>query len=116
MNRVPPRIAREILRKEVNFGCPIEGCGSPYLEYHHFDPTWKEKQHHDPKGMVALCNEHHPKADSGTWTKEQLREIKNKPYLKNRQLLSKFDWLRQDILFMAGMIVANPKVVIEIGN
>lgn len=52
MNRTPPEPVREILRKEVNFGCPIEGCGSPYLEYHHFDPPWHEREHHDPQGMI----------------------------------------------------------------
>jgi hypothetical protein len=37
MNR--PRTPQEIeklLRREVNFGCPVPGCGSPWLKYHHF--------------------------------------------------------------------------------
>lgn len=115
MNRSPPVEVREILRKEVNLGCPIEGCGSPYLQYHHFDPPWKERHQHDPQGMIALCKHHHPEADNGAWTKEQLREMKNKPFVRD-ELSGRFNWLRQDILVMAGVIVHNPQVILEIRN
>src|SRR5215211_7582447 len=76
VNRTPPIEVRRELRREVGFGCPVDGCGSPYLTWHHFDPPWKERQHHDVVGMVALCREHHDKADVGAFTRQQLRQLK----------------------------------------
>lgn len=58
LSRTPPIEVRRQLRKEVNFGCPVDGCGIPYLTWHHFDPPWNEKEHHDPNGMLALCANH----------------------------------------------------------
>ena len=76
MDRTPPMEVRKLLRREVGFGCPVLNCGNPYLSWHHFGPPWREKQHHDPNGMIALCVEHHAKADAGTYTKEQLHSYK----------------------------------------
>jgi hypothetical protein len=76
MDRTPPESVRRALRREVGFGCPVAGCANPYLEYHHFDPPWRERPHHDAAGMVALCAEHHRKADVGAFTDAQLRDLK----------------------------------------
>jgi hypothetical protein len=65
VNRTAPVETRKALRREVNFGCPVEDCGVPYLEYHHFDPRFSERPHHDLPGMVALCPTHHGFADGG---------------------------------------------------
>jgi len=46
------------------------------LKWHHFDPPWREKQHFNPEGMIALCNRHTDQADGGAYTKEQLRNFK----------------------------------------
>src|ERR1022692_4539989 len=64
------------LRDDVGFCCPIPGCSSPYLEWHHFDPPWKVKHHHDPARMIALCRDHHPEADAGAFKVEQLHAYK----------------------------------------
>jgi len=113
MSRYPPTKVREILRREANFGCPVENCGSPYLQYHHFDPPWNERHHHNPKGMIALCKVHHPEADNKAWTIEQLRAMKEKPYI-GTELIGRFNWLRQDLIIMAGAIVQNPKTILQI--
>jgi len=76
MDRTPPVEVRRALRREVGFGCPVSGCANPYLEYHHFDPPWRTHEHHDPLGMIALCAEHHKKADAGAFTLSQLRALK----------------------------------------
>jgi hypothetical protein len=36
--RRPPMDVIRLLRSEVGFCCPVEGCGNPYLTWHHFDP------------------------------------------------------------------------------
>ncbi|HEY5431250.1 MAG TPA: hypothetical protein VIK04_19190 [Solirubrobacteraceae bacterium] len=72
----PPSTVRRELRREIGFCCPVEGCRSPYLTWHHFDPPWHVRQHHDPAGMVALCLQHHKEADAGAFTPEQLRAFK----------------------------------------
>lgn len=64
MARNPPKSVLAELRKEVGFGCPVEGCGNPYLTWHHFDPPWSERHHHEPQGIIALCPEHHNAADA----------------------------------------------------
>lgn len=100
MNRTPPIEVRRQLRKEVGFGCPIPGCGSPYLTWHHFDPPWSEEKHHNPSGMIALCPEHHAKADAGAFTKNQLRYLKQHAY--NEEVKGKFDWMRNQLLAVIG--------------
>jgi len=102
MNRIPPVEVRRQLRKEVGFGCPIPGCGNPYLSWHHFDPTWSEKEHHDPSGMIALCSEHHAKADCSTYTKDQLRHFKATAVQENLAIKGKFDWMRNSLLAVVG--------------
>lgn len=102
MNREPPAEVRRILRREVGFGCPYPGCGNPYLYWHHFDPTWSEREHHDPAGMIALCGEHHPKADAGTFTKEQLRRFKRDGANRSEEVKARFDWMRNRLLAVVG--------------
>ena len=75
-DRTPiPDAVKEKLRKEVGYGCPI--CRSPFLTWHHFDPPYNVRPHHDPNGMIGLCREHHDEADSNNWPAERLRALKN---------------------------------------
>lgn len=100
MNRTPPENVRRQLRKEVGFGCPI--CGNPYLYWCHFDPPWHTKQHHNPEGMIALCAEHHAKADAGAYAKEQLRALKQDAVNQSQVVKGQFEWMRQEILAVVG--------------
>ena len=100
MNRTPPAQVRQALRKEVGFGCPVPGCGSPYLEWHHFNPPWRVREHHEPGGMVALCAEHHRKADGGSFTSAQLAQFKN--HSSTSSVKGRFDWMRRRLLVVAG--------------
>lgn len=99
MDRNPPEEVRRALRREVGFGCPVEGCSNPYLEYHHFDPAWRVREHHHVPGMIALCAEHHRKADAGAFTTSQMRALKQAPA---GRVVGRFDWLRNDILAVVG--------------
>ena len=103
MNRTPPEDVRRLLRKEVGFGCPVDDCDSPYLTWHHFDPPWSERQHHNPAGIVALCVQHHGEADHGTWTSHQLRAFKDPA--RNRaaeRVRGRFRWKRDGLILLAG--------------
>jgi hypothetical protein len=104
MSRSPPAGVKRALRSEVGFGCPVPGCGNPYLDYHHFDPPYAVEQHHRPEGMIALCAEHHRKADAGAFTAEQLVQFKlNRA---NAEIVrGSFDWLRRDLLVLAGGMI-----------
>lgn len=101
MNRKPPTDVTRALRQEVGFGCPVDGCGNPYLEWHHFDPPWKEEEHHRTEGMIALCTAHHKKADGGAYTRDQLRMFKNNR-VQAESIRGRFDWLRNDLLAFVG--------------
>jgi|GEM_PF-2180146 len=103
MTRNIPKDVKRTLRKEVNFGCPINGCGSPYLSYHHFNPPWHIQEHHNPEGMIALCLEHHKQADNGAFTDDQLKILKEKPFLKLRDKVNgQFNWKREHLIFLIG--------------
>jgi len=102
MNRNPPVDVKRVLREEVGFGCPVPGCGLPYLEWHHFDPPWNVKNHHNPEGMIALCREHHIQADNGAFTSGQLHEFKISGRENWRQVSGKFNWMRNRLLAVVG--------------
>lgn len=102
MRREPPVAVRRELAEEVGFGCPVEGCGSPYLTWHHFDPRWAVRQHHEPDGMVALCRDHHPEADAGAFTIEQLRDMKREGRDRNQAIGARLNWMRDKLLAVVG--------------
>lgn len=118
-NRYPNSKVREILRKEVGFGCPVKNCGSPYLTYHHFDPPWNKCKEHNPDGMIALCLSHHKEADHGAFSIAQLYELKKSPFLLKEGLnpSGKFNWIRKSLVFQAGSNwFINPSIVITKGK
>jgi hypothetical protein len=102
LDRRPPADVRRALRKEVGFGCPMPGCGNPYLEYHHFDPPWAQEHHHNPGRMVALCATHHAKA--GALTIEQCRKLKQSASERAESITGRFDWMRRDLVTVAGSV------------
>lgn len=107
-----PKKVKEILRTEVGFGCPVLDCGNPYLEYHHFDPPIHIASHNNPDGMIALCAQHHKKADGGLYSNEQLHEFK-KNKVHSQKVQGNLDWLRRDLLSIVGgnLFYENPIAV-----
>lgn len=98
LSRTPPLDVRNQLRAEVGFGCPIDNCGSPYLQYHHFDPEWHVENHHRPEGMIAICAAHHGLA--GAWTAEQVRGFKK---IKSRENVgARLQWSRREMIAVVG--------------
>ena len=100
MNRTPPVEVRRRLRAEVCYVCAVPGCNSPYLTYHHFDPPWSEKQHHNLEGMIALCEHHHNEADVGTYTCDQLYKFKREAAVT--EVRGNVNWRREKTIFRAG--------------
>lgn len=115
ISRTPPTAVRRLLRREVGFGCPVEGCDNPYLEYHHFDPPWEKEHHHDPDRMIALCATHHGKADA--WTAGQLRAMKATTP-SGREVQGRFEWMREDVLAVVGgnFFYETPHIVVFRGE
>jgi hypothetical protein len=104
MDRTPGASVRRELRQEVGFGCPVDGCGSPYLTWHHFDPPWREREHEDVEGIIALCPQHHNEADVGAFSPDQLRALKADPFMKRTdgRIAGHFNWKRQQVILQAG--------------
>ena len=107
-----PSLVKKILRTEVGFGCPVKGCGNPYLEYHHFDPPVSVNPHNNPEGMIALCAQHHKKADGGAYTVEQLHDLK-KDKANAKIVKGNLEWLRKDLLAVVGgnFYYETPKII-----
>lgn len=115
MDRNPPASVRRILREEVGFCCQVDGCGSPYLSYHHFDPPWASNEHHNPEGMIALCLHHHKEADVGTYSNSQLRDLKKTG--KQQTIKGRFNWKRERTLIIAGSnyFIGSP-IILEVNK
>jgi hypothetical protein len=90
----------------VGFGCPVDGCGVPYLSYHHFEPPWVQGHSHEPEGMVALCLHHHKTADVGAFTDDQLRALKADPFVlrMGAPIRGGFEWRREQLVILSGSI------------
>ena len=114
MDRTPPLSVRRKLRAEVGQGCPIDGCRSPYLSWHHFDPPWSVREHHNPEGMIALCKPHHDAADGGAYSVEQLRRLKTStPSFTHVGGTS--PWRRENTLVLVGgNHVVDQRVIIRV--
>lgn len=105
------------LRQAQGFVCAVPDCLNPYLYYHHFDPPWEEQQHNEPDGMIGLCGEHHPKADAGSFTRDQLREYKRHAAEHAAEVKGRFDWLRHKIMIASGGIFyIDNTIEVQIGN
>lgn len=78
----------------------MPGCGNPYLRWHHFDPPWHAREHHEVEGMIALCAEHHDKADHAAFTDDQLRQFKKRG--ADTEIVGRFDWMRDKLLAVVG--------------
>ncbi len=64
--------------------------------------------------MIALCAEHHRKADGGAFTLEQLRTLKRPAGIP---VAGRFDWLRNDILaFVGGCFYYETPVIFQFKN
>jgi hypothetical protein len=117
VRRAPPTPVIRQLRQEVGFRCPVDGCGSPYLTWHHFDPAWRDEQRHRPPGMIALCVEHAAKADGGAFTDDQLRTLKREGRAHADAAKGRFDWMRRDLLaVVGGNFYYRCPVVLQIGD
>lgn len=80
MSRHTPLPVRRKLRQEVNFGCPV--CGTPILEFHHIVP-YSEEKHFDPDRMIALCPTHHREATNEAFSRSELYQYKEDPYISD---------------------------------
>jgi hypothetical protein len=52
--------------------------------------------------MIALCREHHGQADVGTFTHDQLRELKRVGRDRSELLQGRFNWMREELLAVVG--------------
>ena len=52
--------------------------------------------------MIALCREHHDKADAGAYTHDDLRAMKAEGRDRNLPLQASFDWRRHRLLTVVG--------------
>ena len=107
--------AIEALRREVGFGCPIPGCRSPFLTWHHFDPPWHIEEHWRPEGMIALCLEHHPNADpqgvgGNAYSPAELRALKKSKH-SAEDVRARFpSWQKKNLLIRMGGCYTTPSM------
>ena len=78
---IDPEIKRAI-RKEAFYGCAF--CGNPIIEYHHIIP-YHVVLCHEEHNLIALCPNHHNKADRSMIPKDRLIQLKENPYNKDKE-------------------------------
>jgi hypothetical protein len=67
--------------------------------------------------MIALCGEHHAKADGGSFTLDQLREFKRSSYALSAEVKGRFDWRRRDLITrVGGNFYLRTPVMVEIAG
>jgi hypothetical protein len=71
-----------------------------FLTWHHFDPPWNVKKHHQPEGMVALCRPHHDAADRDVYSVGELRALKHAA--ANIPARGEFPWAKKQFLVRLG--------------
>ena len=98
----------------MNFGCPLKGCGRPCLKFHHFDPPWEKRHHHNPQGMIALCAEHADYADANRWTNEQLRQMKKNPFITKQSIMNNYGYLRRNTVCNIGNLAYGVRNILEV--
>ena len=101
MRRTPPESVQRELRREVGYGCPVDGCRQPFLTWHHFDPPWGIRPHHEQQGMIALCRQHHDFADAGGFSNDELRSLKTKDNSID-SVKANFPWAKMAMLIRLG--------------
>jgi len=110
-----PDDVRKELRAEVGYGCPI--CRSPFLTWHHFDPPYSIRPHHEPEGMIALCREHHDEADNDNWPPDELRKLKKTRRLAEDVKGSFPSWEHENMLVrLGGNYTGGSEVLVAIGG
>lgn len=116
MNRTHPAEVRRQLRQEVGFGCPVLGCRQAMLTWHHFDPPWRDEEHHRPEGMIALCQKHHAAAELGVFSREELRDLK-RAASTNDPATAQIPWFKKEFLVrLGGMYSGGSHAVLNLGG
>jgi len=59
---IPEPVKRQV-RQRCAFGCVL--CGCAIIDYHHFDPPFRDATEHRPEAIALLCPLHHRLIESG---------------------------------------------------
>ncbi|MGH2946502.1 MAG: hypothetical protein ACRDPC_09645 [Solirubrobacteraceae bacterium] len=87
------------------------------MTWHHFDPPWREREHHSSDGMVALCIAHHAQADAGAFTREELHRFKRDGVRSTSFPAATFNWMREDLIaFVGGIFYVDVAVAVQVGR
>lgn len=78
--RVIPSSVKLEVRQRCGFGCVM--CGSGLIEYHHFEPEFKNAKVHAAEGITLLCSSCHDKAGDGIISLRQVRTANASPRCK----------------------------------
>jgi hypothetical protein len=66
--------------------------------------------------MIALCAEHAALADGGRWTKDQLKKMKENPYVRLDKLSEYYGYLRKNTVCWVGNVAYEVENVLEISG
>ena len=67
--------------------------------------------------MIALCRDHHPEADGGAFTIDDLRRFKQEGRQQTALIGARFNWMREQLLVrLGGMFYYETPVALQIGT
>lgn len=83
LNRdISSEVKREV-RQKCGFGCVI--CGSPIIQYHHFNPPFFKAKSHTVIGITLLCGTCHDKTHKKIISTRRVEEADKAPYCKKNK-------------------------------
>jgi len=78
---IPENVKRQI-RRDCGFGCVC--CGLAIASYEHIEPEFHKAKNHDPNKMAYLCEGCHARITRKFWSKEKVKEAREKPFCIQR--------------------------------
>jgi hypothetical protein len=80
LSRHIPEHAKRAIRQRCGFGCVV--CGCSIVEYHHFEPEYKDAHAHTVGGITLLCPTCHSKEQAGIFSSELIKRANSAPSAK----------------------------------
>jgi hypothetical protein len=113
LSRAIPESVTRLVRQRCGFGCVV--CGNAIVQYHHFNPPFRDAQSHNTSGITLLCGSCHDKEVRGLLTQETIKKANDKPAAKQRGYAKDVFYIGDKLVAvkLAGNSVRAEKIIVH---